>query len=105
MVHPDMRAVKDLWVINSIASPRPTLETYKYHMPGEKESPVEYVLLFDLATKTSKELDVKQFKDQDVGLSSAPLLQKTRDEDYAPSMWLDTNDKFYLTRTSGVPKE
>jgi hypothetical protein len=26
----DMRKVKDLWVINSIADPRPTLETYKY---------------------------------------------------------------------------
>ena len=36
----DERAVKDLWVINSMASPRPTLETYKYQMPGEKEAPV-----------------------------------------------------------------
>jgi dipeptidyl-peptidase-4 len=32
----DNRRVKDLWVINSIAEPRPTLETYKYWMPGEK---------------------------------------------------------------------
>ncbi len=35
----DDREVKDLWVINSVADPRPTLETYKYHMPGEKEAP------------------------------------------------------------------
>src|SRR5690606_30912296 len=26
----DMRKVKDLWVINNVAEPRPTLETYKY---------------------------------------------------------------------------
>ncbi|MGI8634430.1 MAG: DPP IV N-terminal domain-containing protein, partial [Segetibacter sp.] len=100
MVRTDVRAVKDLWVINSIASPRPTLETYKYHMPGEKESPVDNVLLFDMATKTSKELDVKQFKDQNVNLWSAPLLEKTRDDDYRPSLWLGTNDQFYFTRTS-----
>ena len=31
----DDRAVKPLWVINAVASPRPTLETYKYQMPGE----------------------------------------------------------------------
>ena len=35
----DDRAVKELWVINSMAQPRPTLETYKYKMPGEKEAP------------------------------------------------------------------
>ena len=39
----DERAVKDLWVINSMASPRPTLETYKYQMPGEKEAPVQHL--------------------------------------------------------------
>lgn len=100
MSRTDTRFVKDLWVINSIANPRPTLETYKYHMPGEKESPVHNVLLFDMATKTSKELEVKQFKDQDITLWNAPLLQKTRDDDYRPSVWLGTNDKFYFTRTS-----
>ena len=32
----DQRAVQDLWVINSIAKPRPTLETYKYQMPERR---------------------------------------------------------------------
>ena len=31
----DNRAVKDLWVLNVMSEPRPTLETYKYQMPGE----------------------------------------------------------------------
>ena len=32
----DVRGVKELFVINSLASPRPTLEKYKYPMPGEE---------------------------------------------------------------------
>jgi dipeptidyl-peptidase 4 len=32
----DSRGVKDLWVINSLAEPRPTLEKYKYPVPGEE---------------------------------------------------------------------
>ena len=35
----DQRKVKDLWVIHHTRDPRPTLETYKYAMPGEKEQP------------------------------------------------------------------
>ena len=30
----DMRELKELWVINSLSNPRPTLETFKYQMPG-----------------------------------------------------------------------
>ncbi len=32
----DGRGVKELWVINSLANPRPTLEKYSYPMPGEE---------------------------------------------------------------------
>ncbi|MDQ3682458.1 MAG: DPP IV N-terminal domain-containing protein [Bacteroidota bacterium] len=96
----DQRAVKDLWVINSIAEPRPTLETYKYHMPGEKESPVNYVLVFDMTTKTKKELNVKQFKDQAIALWAKPNMANTRDDDWRPLVWLGTKDKFYFNRTS-----
>jgi hypothetical protein len=37
MVRTDQRKVKDLWVIKTLSNPRPTLETYKYHMPGERK--------------------------------------------------------------------
>ena len=96
----DSRKVKDLWVVNSIAEPRPTLETYKYQMPGEKESPIEYVYLFDMTAKTKKELDIRQFKDQNLNIWSATNKVNTRDDDYRPSVWLGTNDKFYFNRTS-----
>ena len=96
----DNRNVKELWVINSVAEPRPTLETYKYHMPGEKEAPVTYVMLFNNATKAPKELHVKQYKDQTVAPWSRPSLESQRDDDYRPLVWLGTNDKFYFNRTS-----
>lgn len=100
LVRTDARAVKDLWVINSVSAPRPTLETYKYWMPGEKDAPIAYVILFDNTSKTYKELNVKQFKDQDINLWNARPKQNTRDDDWRPLLWLGTNDKFYFTRTS-----
>ncbi|HEY0057577.1 MAG TPA: DPP IV N-terminal domain-containing protein [Flavisolibacter sp.] len=100
LIRNDNRAVKDLWVINSIAEPRPTLETYKYHMPGEKESPVSYVLMFDAATKSKRELDVKQFKDQVIGIWTTPSMQNTRDDDWRPVVWQGNNNQFYFNRTS-----
>ena len=35
MTKRDVRNVKELFVINSLSNPRPTLEKYKYAMPGE----------------------------------------------------------------------
>ncbi len=96
----DNRRVKDLWVINSIADPRPTLETYKYWMPGEKESPIEHLLLFENATKNNREIASGLYKDQDLNIWSAPAKISTRDDEFRPSLWLGTNDKFYLSRTS-----
>lgn len=96
----DNRKVKDLWVINSIADPRPTLETYKYQMPGDKEAPIEHILLFDANAKTSSEIAAGVFKDQDVNIFSAPLKASSRDDDFRPQIWLGTADRFYFSRTS-----
>lgn len=100
MLKTDQRKVKDLWVINSIAEPRPTLETYKYQMPGEKDAPEDHLILFDMVTKTQSEINVSMFKDEDLSIWSAPSLQSSRDNDWRTLLWLGTNDKFYLTRTS-----
>lgn len=99
MLRTDQRKVKDLWVINSIAMPRPTLESYKYQMPGEKEAPIREMLLFDFAAKTSKKLNVSLFKDQELSTWPAPQLQKNRDDEFRPSVWLGSNNKFYFYRT------
>jgi dipeptidyl-peptidase 4 len=96
----DMRTVKDLWVINSIADPRPTLETYKYMMPGEKEAPIEQLMVFDMATHTRQIISAGQFKDQDLAIWAAPVMEHHRDDDYRTTLWLGTDTKFYFTRTS-----
>ena len=64
----DDRAVKPLWVINSIAEPRPTLETYKYQMPGEMEAPEEHLYLFDMTDNSRKEIMTAAWKYQSLGL-------------------------------------
>lgn len=95
----DSRKVKDLWVINVLSDPRPTLETYKYMMPGDKESPVDHLYLFDAVAKTGKEMQITLFKDQDVNVWSDPGMINTRDDDWRPSKWLGTNEYFYFSRT------
>ena len=100
MVRSDQRKVKDLWVINSLSEPRPTLETYKYEMPGENEVPIDELLLFDLPAKTYTEIKTGKFKDQTISIWSQPTLVINRDDDYQPSKWLGTNKNFYFTRTS-----
>jgi dipeptidyl aminopeptidase/acylaminoacyl peptidase len=100
MSRADMRKVKDLWVINSIAEPRPTLETYKYMMPGEKEAPIEQLLVFDMTNHTRQIISAAEFKDQDLAIWSAPVKERQRDDDYRSQLWLGTASKFYFTRTS-----
>jgi dipeptidyl aminopeptidase/acylaminoacyl peptidase len=99
-VRTDSRNVEDLWVINSVAEPRPTLQTYRYHMAGEKDAPQQYLYIFDNATKTPKIVDVSAFKDQTLGISRKPILQKNRSNDYNPTVWLGYADRFYINRTS-----
>ncbi|WP_412465469.1 DPP IV N-terminal domain-containing protein [Pedobacter sp. KLB.chiD] len=96
----DSRKVKDLWVINSVTPGRPTLETYKYQMPGEAEAPQDEILLFDFAAKSYKKLNVSAFKDQSVSVWSKPALNKDRDNEFRPSIWLGNNNRFYFSRTS-----
>ena len=96
----DDRAVKDLWVINVMAQPRPTLETYKYQMPGEKEAPVEHLYIFDMENNTRTEIQPPAYKDQTLGLEHKPMMQKQRDAEYRHVVWLGDNNRFFLTRSS-----
>lgn len=62
----DQRKVKDLWLVNNITMPRPTLLTYKYSMPGEPDVPQQEMHAFDPETKTLVKLNVDKWKDQRV---------------------------------------
>ena len=68
-----------MWVINSLSNPRPKLETYYYQMPGE-DSPVITMELFNFEDKTSKMIDIAQFKHQYVELYRKPLTAAERYE-------------------------
>lgn len=101
MIRADQREVKDLWVINSVANPRPTLETYKYHMPGEKEAPQYDLLVFDFPSKSMLEIKADTFQDQSLSMFRAPRLKNTRDDLFQYSTWLGKdNSEFYFARTS-----
>ena len=96
----DNRAVKDLWVIDVTAQPRPTLETYKYQMPGEKEAPVEHLYVFDMNDNSRKEIGTSAFKDQTLEIETRPYEQKQRDMEEVPRVWQGDNDRFFMTRSS-----
>ncbi|RNI30107.1 S9 family peptidase [Rufibacter immobilis] len=100
MTRTDARKVKDLWVLHNTAAGRPALETYKYHMPGEKEAPIRELLLFNFADKTSKKISTTAFKDQEISVWPAPAKQSSRDDEFRASLWHGTNQKVYFTRTS-----
>lgn len=96
----DARHVKDLWVIHNTKNPRPTLETYKYAMPGEKEQPRIELKHFSFDTEKMTDLDVATFKDQSLGLWSADLKASQQDDEFKPVKWLGDGNFFYFSVTS-----
>lgn len=95
----DMAPLKDFWVINSLTQPRPTLETYKYQMPGEP-GPKGYLYVFSTSDWTSRQVKINAFKDQD--LIMQPDVRTTDDQfdEFYGSRWLGDDNGFYLTRMS-----
>jgi len=65
----DERKVKDLFVIDVLAQPRPKLETYRYSMPGEQFVAQTELLIFDIASKSRINVDVKKWKDQTINVA------------------------------------
>ena len=63
-VREDARKVKDLYLINSLSQPRPTLKTYKYDMPGDKEISQSELLVIDLETKKITKFNIDRWQDQ-----------------------------------------
>ncbi len=95
----DMRPISELWVINSLSTPRPTLETYKYQMPGEP-GPQETLYLFSMPDGTRREIKSHAFKDQDISVLEAKATAEDSYKDYYTSKWLGDEKGFYLQRLS-----
>lgn len=101
MSRTDQRKVKDLWVINSVATPRPTLETYKYQLPGETNAPVQELLVFDFELKNQIKIKSDTFPDQTLRIFRSPRLKKNRDDIRRSQLWLsETSGQLYFSRTS-----
>ncbi len=66
----DKRGIKELFVINSLATPRPTLEKYPYPMPGE-----------DAIRKTELHVGTREAK------TLVRVAPKWRDESYSDLHW------------------
>ncbi len=97
----DSRKVGDLWVINSLANPRPRLETYKYGMPGEVNQPQSELQVFDIAARKPVKLLTEAFKDQNLGQATMSLTNLQREKGDTASRWLTpAGDKMIYTRLS-----
>ena len=117
LVRSDERKVADLWVIHTLANPRPTLETYSYALAGDVNVPQEELQVFDVASKQHVLIQTAGFKDQSLTIATDRILARDREHElqqlqgerqnlggFGPFMlgpWLsDTSDKLYFTRSS-----
>jgi len=60
----DSRKVKELFLVHSLSEPRPTLSTYKYAMPGDKDVTQMELHAFDPTKKALTKLPVEKWPDQ-----------------------------------------
>ncbi|WP_373069983.1 DPP IV N-terminal domain-containing protein, partial [Gemmatimonas sp.] len=63
-VRRDQRKVKDLFLVNVLAQPRPVLLHYKYTMPGEENVTQSELWVFTRGQKAVKQLNVRKWRDQ-----------------------------------------
>ena len=100
----DNRDVKDLWVINHTARPRPTLETYRYQMPGEEGAPQAHLLICNVPSGSFREIDVAAFKDQTVSAlgdgQKRYFAHKTDDYTILSRVWKGSDSEFLIQRSS-----
>jgi dipeptidyl aminopeptidase/acylaminoacyl peptidase len=64
IVRTDQRKVKELYLVNVLASPRPTLTSYRYAMPGEVDVGQQELYVFRRGAKSLTPVAVKKWKDQ-----------------------------------------
>ncbi|MGO9255834.1 MAG: DPP IV N-terminal domain-containing protein [Bryobacteraceae bacterium] len=101
LVRRDSRKVKKLWVINSLANPRPTLETYTYAMPGDPDAPQSSLEMWDVAAKSKVVAKADAFTDQTIQVEVDRPLARAREHQRTEPLWAGPgSDKLYFTRLS-----
>ena len=114
MVREDWRSVGTLTIVNSLAEPRPTAQTYKFAMPGDTGVVRYDVMLADADSARLYEIDMDRFKDQIIKLpvmKSFPctdryayLLRVSRTCDTLDLCRIDVTDRSVKTLISEVCK-
>ena len=66
IVRRDQRKVKELYLVNVLAQPRPVLLHYKYTMPGEEDVTQTELWVYRRGDKAAKPLNVAKWKDQTI---------------------------------------
>jgi len=100
-VRQDQRKVADLWVINSMANPRPVLESYPYVMPGEENAPQAELSIITLESKNKVVVKADLFKDQLLSVNTAEITNVNREKEKTEPTWVNnTSDRMFFTRTS-----
>lgn len=96
----DSRHIKDLWVIHTTKKGRPELETYKYHMAGEQDFYKYEMLVFDIDSKSKKEIELDSTLQQSINVYSHPFKNSYRDDENNPTKLLSKKNKIYFSTTS-----
>lgn len=96
----DSRHINDLWVINNTGGKRPTLETYKYLMPGEADSTETELYIFDTANLQPKRVNIAAFKNQTIGLWNQDRSKDSFKGKHYINYWLGNDQEFYISRSS-----
>ncbi|KJD31940.1 peptidase S9 [Tamlana nanhaiensis] len=95
----DSRHIKDLWVINSVAKKRPTLETYKYHMAGEQEFYKNELLSFNIPSKEILKIKLDTTIQQTISVYRHQY-EKNNNRKHKPTLLLSKKGKIYFNTTS-----
>lgn len=77
----DTRGVAELFLVDSLGQPRPTLSKYKYPMPGEDKVRRSELMVFDAASR-----------------KLIPIEEKWKDESYSDVRWLENGELRVLRR-------
>ncbi|MHB0754020.1 S9 family peptidase [Polaribacter sp. M15] len=96
----DSRHIEDLWVIHATKKGRPQLETYKYHMPGEQEFYKYQMLVFDMPSKSKKEIELDSTVQQSLSIYSYPRKKSDRKDEHHPTKLLSKKGKIYFSTVS-----
>lgn len=96
----DSRDNSALWVINNVANNRPTLETYKYVMPGETDSTETELYIFNTANHKPTRINISAFKNQTLSLWNKERKKENFKGKHYINYWLGDENEFYIARSS-----